>query len=416
MTGAEPIRTLLLLGATGDLARRYLLPAVGVLAAAGRLPDGFRVAGAARGELDEAGVRGLAGDALPARMLDYWPVDLADPRSLAAALDGARGPVAAYLALPPSVFATTIRSLAQVGLPAGSRVAVEKPFGEDVESARALNALLARTGLDAYRVDHVLGMETVQNLVAMRRGSSVLGRVWNGASVEQVDVLWEETIALEGRAGFYDEAGALKDVVQNHMLQLLALVGLEPPAGDAGVPERKLDALASARIMGSRRARYTAGTLADGREVPAYAHEEGVDPARCTETFAEVSLELELPRWAGTRFLLRAGKALAGRRKLVRLRFRDGGELELGIDGPEDVVLRLPRTAAGPLELRAPAPADVLPPYADVLVDLLGGTSVLSVGADEAEQAWRVVAPVIAAWEAGEVPLEEYPAGSDGPS
>jgi len=387
------IRTLLLLGVTGDLAARFLLPALEALAAAGRLPDGFRVVGAARDEVADHDDR-----------YTYRRVDVAEPASFAAALDGAPEPAAVYLALPPAVFPTAIESLGEAGLARGSRVAIEKPFGDDLESARALNALLARTDVDAYRVDHVLGMETTQNLVALRRGNPVLDRLWNGDAIEEVEILWEETLALEGRAGYYDRAGALKDVLQSHMLQLLALVGTD---GD----ERKPDVLRAVRVAGSRRARYTAGTLADGREVPSYADEDGVDASRGTETFAEVALQVETPRWAGTRFVLRAGKALDRRRKLVLLRFRGGGELEVGIDGPEDLVLRL----AGPLELRASAPGDGLPPYAHVLLDVLGGTSVLAVGGDEAEQAWRVVMPVLEAWERGGVPLEEYAAGSAGP-
>jgi glucose-6-phosphate 1-dehydrogenase len=409
------IRTLLLLGATGDLARRFLLPALGSLAAAGRLPDGFRIVGAARNDLDEEGVRRLAGS-LPAEMLAYRAVDLAKPKTIAASLDDVSEPVAVYLALPPGVFATTIDSLGDVGLESGSRIVVEKPFGEDVESARALNALLARTGVDTYRVDHVLGMETTQNLVAMRRENSVLEQLWNGEHVEQVEILWEETLALEGRAGYYDHAGALKDVLQNHLLQLLALVAMDG-GGDGELHARKFDALRSVRVCaGSRRARYTAGRLADGREVPAYADEEGVDPRRGTETFVELVLALDTPRWDGARFVLRAGKALAGRRKLVLLCFRGGGELELGIDGPEDVVLRLRGLASDPLELRERPPGDGLPPYAHVLLDMLAGTSVFSVDGDEAEQAWRVVAPVLTEWERGDVPLEEYPAGSAGPA
>jgi glucose-6-phosphate 1-dehydrogenase len=410
------IRTLLLLGVSGDLSRRFLLPALGELAAAGLLPEGFRVVGTARGELDDRGVQDLAGDAVPPGLLAYRPVDLGDPATLAAALDGAAEPVAAYLALPPAVFATTIESLGALGLPRGSRVAVEKPFGDDVESARELNASLAQTGLDAYRVDHVLGLETTRNLVALRRRNPVLDRLWNGEAVEEAEILWEETLALEGRAGYFDDAGTLKDVLQNHMLQLLALVGMEPPAeGDDDLHERKLDVLRAAGVTGSRRARYTAGTLADGRRVPAYADEEGVDASRGTETFAEVAFELGTPRWSGARFVLRAGKALARRRKLVLLRLRGGGELELGIDGPEEVVLRLAGSASEPLELRAPAPGEGLPAYAHVLLDLLGGGNALSVGPSEAEQAWRVVAPVVSAWDAGGVPLEEYPAGSAGP-
>lgn len=408
------IRTLVLLGVTGDLSRRYLLPAIGALDAAGRLPQGFRVVGAARGELDEDGVHRLGGDDLRPGMLSYRSVDLADPASVGAALDGVAEPAAVYLALPPGVFATTIETLNEVGLPAGSRIVVEKPFGDDVDSARSLDALLA--GRDAYRVDHVLGMETVHNLIAMRRGNPVLEQLWQGESVEQVEILWEETLALEGRAGFYDHAGALKDVLQNHMLQLLALVGMRPPASRGELHERKLEVLRSVRVeKTSRRARYTAGRLADGRPVPAYAGEDGVDPSRCTETFTEVLLALEMPRWTGTRFLLRAGKALARTRKLVLLRFRDGGELEVGIDGPVEIVLRLAGAAGEPLELCGRPTGDGLPAYAHVLLDVLSGESTLSVGGEEAVQAWRVVAPVLADWEAGRVPLEEYVAGSAGP-
>jgi len=411
------IRTLLLLGATGDLARRYVLPALGRLEQTGRLPDGFRVVGGARTALDDDGFRRLAGDALRADRLTYHRVDLADPASLAEALgERAREPVAAYLALPPSLFATTIESLPAAGLAAGSRIVVEKPFGTDLESARALNAQLAQTGVDAYRVDHVLGMENTRTLVELRRRNPVFERLWNGDAVGEVEILWEETLGLEDRAGYFDRAGALKDVLQNHMLQLLALTAMEVPPDEGHLHARKLDALRAARaIPPGRRARFAAGTLADGREVPAYAEEEGVDPGRRTETFAEVVLEIESPRWSGTRFVLRAGKALARQRKLVLLRFRGGGELELGIDGPEDVVLRLAGGGEEALELRAPPPSDAVSPYAHVLLDVLSGTSALSVAGEEAEEAWRVVAPVLEAWERGEVELEEYPAGSAGP-
>jgi glucose-6-phosphate 1-dehydrogenase len=412
------IRTLLLLGATGDLARRYVLPALGSLEQTGRLPVGFRVVGGARTAFDDEGFRNLAGNALPADQLTYHPVDLDDPSSLAAALgDRAQEPVAAYLALPPGVFATTIESLRTAGLAAGSRIVVEKPFGTDLESARALNALLAQTGAEAYRVDHVLGMQTTRNLVEMRRRNQVLERLWNGDAIGQVEILWEETLALEDRAGYYDHAGALKDVLQNHVLQLLALAAMDMPVDDADLHEQKLNVLRAARVIpNSRRARYIGGTLADGREVPAYADEEGVDPGRCTETFAEVVLGVESPRWSGTRFVLRAGKALARRRKLVLLRFRGGGELELGIDGPKDVMLRLAGDGGEVLKLRAPEPSNVMSPYAHVLLDVLSGTSALSVAGEEAEEAWRVVAPVVSAWRTAEVELDEYAAGSPGPS
>jgi glucose-6-phosphate 1-dehydrogenase len=410
------IRTILMLGATGDLARRHLLPALGALAAAGRLPEGFRVIGAARARLEQEDVRRLAGDALPAHMLTYEVVDPAQPSSLAAPLAGAQEPVAVYLALPPGVFATTIESLGRVGLPPGSRIVVEKPFGDDLESARTLNSLLAQTGIDAFRVDHVLGMETTRNLVAMRRENPVVERLWSAESIERVEILWEETLALEGRAGYYDHAGALKDVMQNHMLQLLCLVGMALPENEHDLQARKLDVLRAARPGNSHRARYIAGTLPDGRSVPAYADEDGVDPRRCTETFAEVALKVDVPRWSGTLFVLRAGKALARRRKLVLLHFRGGGELELGIDGPEEVALGLAVGSGDPIRLRASAPEGGLPAYAHVFLDVLDETSTLSVSGAEAEQAWRVVAPVLAAWGSGDVPIGEYAAGSTGPA
>jgi glucose-6-phosphate 1-dehydrogenase len=199
-----------------------------------------------------------------------------------------------------------------------------------------------------------------------------------------VEVLWEETIALEGRAGFYDAAGALKDVVQNHMLQLLSLVAMEPPASAAELHDGKVQALRRTRGAGpTRRARYAG-----------YAQEEGVDPARGTETFAEVLLAVDTPRWAGTTFRMRAGKALAHDMKGLILHRADGSEERIEVD----------RLGTGEQ-----------PAYRNVLADLLGGGSALSVGGDEAEEAWRIVMPVLRAWAASGVPPEEYPRGSDGP-
>ena len=431
------IRRLVLFGATGDLAGRYLLPALAALHAAGRLPDGFELIGAATQDLDDEAFRRLAAERLDEHASDiadasrdavvrgarYRPVDLQDKASVAALLDGGQDPFAAYLALPPAVFPAAVTTLGPL-MPSGSRIVLEKPFGEDLESAAELNRLLTDI-LDSaeavYRVDHVLGMATTQNLVAMRGANGFLDAFWNGGHVEQVDVLWEETLALEGRAGYYDTAGALKDVLQNHMLQVLALVAMEPH-GDRNFHDRKLEILRSLRIRASRRARYTAGTLAGGVEVPAYAVEEGVDPERGTETFVEVTLETEMDRWQGTRFLLRAGKALSGIRKMVVLRFRHSvapaRELRIGIDGPEEIALHLDGGGAespSGLILSGPLPIPGLPAYSAVLLDVLEGGNALSVGGEEAEEAWRVVTPALEAWEQGRVPLEEYPAGSAGP-
>jgi glucose-6-phosphate 1-dehydrogenase len=442
------IERLVLFGATGDLAGRFLFPALASLFAAGHLPEDFGVAGASREDLEEEAFRHRveerlaqhAADVPPAarrtlvRSLRYQAVDVADPASVASVFAGVASPVTAYLALPPSLFPRAVDALGRAGLPAGSRIALEKPFGEDLDSAVSLNRLLAEVAGDAgeqaiFRVDHVLGMATAQNLVALRQ-NRVLDAVWNGAHVEHVEILWEETLALEGRAGYYDGAGALEDVLQNHMLQLLCLVAMEPSSNEDGgeLRDRKVDVLRSARPLTSRRARYGAGRLsgtggASGLSVPAYAHEDGVDAGRGTETFAEVTLELASERWQGTRFVLRAGKALRRRRKGVVLRFGPGhrgvpNELWIGIDGPNDIVLHLTGGAFGssaPFELHGEPVAAALPAYARVLLDVLSGGSTLSVGPDEAEWAWRVVAPVLDAWRSNRVPLEEYPAGSDGP-
>jgi glucose-6-phosphate 1-dehydrogenase len=437
------ISNLVLFGVSGDLAGRFLLPALAALRASGRLEEELTIVGTARQPWDEEEFREHAASRLaehaggvPAEHRDtlvqslrYRPADVGDAHDVASVVSLAgNGPVAAYLALPPRLFAASVTALGAAGLPEGSRVALEKPFGESLADAVELNGLLARTARAAgeraiFRVDHVLGMATVQNLLAMRRHDSLLASVWDAEHIDQIDVHWEEDLALEGRAGYYDGVGALKDVLQNHMLQILCLVAMEPPAGsgERELRDAKAAALRAARLPDprhTRRARYGAGRIG-GRAIPAYIDEEGVDPERSTETFAEVAVEVHNPRWRGTRFLLRTGKALAVRRKEVVVRFRTeepGGApdcLRIGIDGPRDVALRL--RGALPINLTGPAPGSDLPPYGHVLLDLLSGGSTLSVRGDGAEEAWRVVEPVLAAWRDGLVPLEEYGAGSDGP-
>jgi glucose-6-phosphate 1-dehydrogenase len=275
----------------------------------------------------------------------------------------------------------------------------------------------------------------------------VLEPLWNSTHIEQVDILWEETLALEGRAS-YDKAGALKDVIQNHLLQILCLIAMEPPIslGERDFRDRKLDVLRAVRPLTpgnvasqTRRARYTAGKLAstggaDGSIVPGYVEEDGVGPQSNTETFAEVVLELESWRWAGTRFLLRTGKALARRRKEAVVRFRSVphlpfgydaeptvNELRIGLDGPYGLTLRLTGRTTGPPSHLAPLVLDAelsvpeLPAYSRVLMDVLDGNSTLSIRGDEAEEAWRVLTPVLQEWADDRVPLREYQAGSAGP-
>jgi glucose-6-phosphate 1-dehydrogenase len=341
------IDTMLLFGATGDLAGRLLLPALASLHSVGSLSAGFRIIATARQQWDDAGFRRHAAQRLeqhaagvPAvsrealvHATSYRYSDVTVAGTVSAVVREATGadgrPIAAYLALPQGLFAPTVTTLGDVGLPRGSRIVLEKPFGETLDDAIALNRLLAKVVGDAggqavYRVDHALGMVTVQNLIGLRFASRMLEAIWTSDAIEQIDILWEETLA--------DSGGA------------------------------------------------------DGRQVPDYVDEAGVDPARGAETFAEVVLAVDNDRWTGTRFVLRTGKALAERRKEVVVHFRpDSGPpfrpgrdqgagvtsdvLRIGVDGPMDIVLRLNGTAgASPEEvttftLASPPVTSTLPPY-----------------------------------------------------
>jgi glucose-6-phosphate 1-dehydrogenase len=341
------------------------------------------------------------------------------------------------------VFPGAASALHRVGTAPGSIVVLEKPFGEDLGGAIELNRLLSSLYPEQaiFRVDHFLAMTTVQNILGTRLANRVLEPIWNSAHIASVDIIWDESLALEGRAGYYDGVGALKDMLQNHLLQLLCLVAMEPPIslGDRDLRDRKVDVLRSIRplspeeaIRWTCRARYTSGEIR-GQAIPAYAEEDGVEPGHRTETFAEVHFELDNWRWAGTIFRLRTGKALRRDRKEVAVRFRPvphlpferqaqarPNVLRFGLE-PESVVLELTGTGPRigtlvPLTLASHlAPAE-LPAYAQLLLDILTGNSALSIRADEAEESWRVVTPVLDAWSKELVPLQEYAAGSDGPS
>jgi glucose-6-phosphate 1-dehydrogenase len=284
-------------------------------------------------------------------------------------------------------------------------------------------------------------MTTVQNVLGTRLANRVLEPLWNSAHVDEIEIVWDETLALEGRAGYYDHVGALKDMVQNHLLQLLCLVAMEPPVslGERDLRDRKVDVLRSVRPLDAndvatrtRRARYTAGRVGD-RDIPAYVDEDGVTAEHDTETFAEVVLELDNWRWSGTRFRLRTAKALGHDRKEIVVHFRPvphhpfdqpqepaANLLRFGLD-PEGLSLELTGTGPGaarslvPLVLSAELEPPELPAYAPVVLDVLRGEATLSIRADEAEEAWRIVTPVLDGWSRNQAPFEEYDAGSDGP-
>jgi glucose-6-phosphate 1-dehydrogenase len=450
------IESFVLLGATGDLTARYLLPGLAALRHGGHIGDRFRLTAVGREEWGDDEFRTWASTHLdkhaphlPAAARqdvvsasEYHRADVTDPAALTGIVSGAE-PVAAYLALPPSIFATTVSALHGAGLAPGSSIVLEKPFGENLAQAAELNALLARLVPEetVFRVDHFLAMTTVQNILGTRLANRTLEPIWNSAHIAEIDIVWDETLGLEGRAGYYDGVGALKDMLQNHLLQLLCLVAMEPPTSlDArDLRDRKVDVLRSVRplsdddvVRHTRRARYTSGTI-DGVAVPAYVDEDGVDPTHRTETFAEMELRLDNWRWHETTFRLRTGKALGRNRKEVAVHFRPVPHLPRGMHGdprpnvlrfgldPEGVVVEL--SAVGPrahtlvpLTLAAELEPAELPAYGRLLLDVFNREPALSIRRDEAEESWRVVTPVLDAWAKDLVPLEDYAAGSDGPA
>ena len=450
--------TLLILGATGDLTGRYLLPALAELAGAGHLGDDIQIVGVGREPWDDEQFRSHAAERFERHAADLSPSarasviqrlryvggDVTDPAVLGEAERGAGGPLVLYLALPPAVFAPAIQAAAALRLPAGSRIVVEKPFGTDLPSARALNELLRGHLPEAsvFRMDHFLGKQTVQNILGLRFANRLFEPLWCAEHVAGVDIVWDETVALEGRAGYYDRAGALLDMVQNHLLQLMALVAMERPAGLGEQPLRdaKVDLFRAVRRLSPEevaaltvRARYTAdGNGAD--RVPDYAAEDGVDPARGTETFVEVTLFIDNPRWQGVPFRLRTGKALGADRREVVIRLRPTDRLPFGqahepgantltlAMDPDRLIADIALNGTGdPFDLEPArwqldlAPQD-LSAYSRLLLDVLTGDPALSIRGDEAEECWRIVEPVVDAWETGMSPLQTYPARSPGPA
>jgi glucose-6-phosphate 1-dehydrogenase len=443
-------QTLLILGASGDLTARLLLPGLGALLASGAAPS-LSLVGAGMEDLDDQWWRGRVRDSFASvgatvdSVTDsarYLRADVTQEKDLRQLLDACDGEVVIFFALPPAVTAKACAALIGVDLPPATRLVLEKPFGTDAATANALNELLVKLVPEEqiHRVDHFLGKSTVLNILGLRFANRIFEPVLNNTHVASVDIIFDEDLALEGRARYYDHAGALEDMVQSHLLQVLALLAMDaPPTLDAReVRDRKAQVLRATRLWGddpvasSRRARYTAGQIGD-RELPAYADETGVDPARQTETLAEIVLAVDTWRWSGVPFRLRSGKALSDRRKEAVITFRqpphvpdgltgyeqpdrlrigfgpDHVRLDININGPDDpyVIDRVTMNADfGPGEL---------PPYGEVLRGVLEGDPTLSVRGDTAEQCWRIVEPVLAAWQAGEVPLSEYPAGSTGP-
>ena len=375
------------------------------------------------------------------RMLSFQTADVTRPEEVSQLIGGDHPDTLVYLALPPVLIQSVLPALAAAKLRGPDAVAIEKPFGTDLASARHLNEIL-RIQLPEptiFRIDHFLSNELVRRVVTLRFLNRVFEPVWNAAHIERVNISWLESLTLEGRASYYDRAGALKDMVQNHLMEAMALVLMEQPARiDAdsfrGVRVEALRAVATptAKRMPSAtvRARYAAGTIG-ARKVPSYVDEPGVDPSRNTETYASLTVDVDNPRWAGVPFTLRSGKALAADSAEIAIHFRplprylldqwpgvEPNVLRVGLTEP---YVRLSTTLNGPertaetQQLEAHSTPPRFTAYTHLILEMLNGDPMLFIRGDEAEEAWRIIDPVMNAWSAREVPMQEYPAGQAPP-
>ena len=467
---------LVIFGATGDLTKRKLVPSLMGLAKDGLLPPGFAVVGFARRAWSDEGFRtecadgvrqfgrsqtpecfDALGDAFTFHQSDFG--DRAGYESLKKKLEqidrsrGTAGNRIFYLATPPSSYSAILQNLAATGLSTEkdgkfARVIVEKPFGRDIATAVALNDQVraAFRERQVFRIDHYLGKETVQNILALRFANGIFEPLWNEKFVDHVQITVAESIGVGSRGGYFEESGIIRDMIQNHLMQVLTLVAMEPPTSltaDA-VRDEKVKVLKAIRSFrpedvdsNTVRAQYTRGSFA-GEEVKGYKEEEGVAAESVTETYAAVRLHVDNWRWARTPFFLRSGKRLPRRVTEVAITFKqpplslfDGGKwqtpnvLLLRIQPDEGVALRFGAKVPGPdvhirdvrMDFRygtafAGESADA---YERLLFDSMLGDGTLFARADEVEEAWRIVDSIVAGWKHSARRPEEYVAGTWGP-
>ena len=459
---------LLLFGATGDLAKRKLLPSLYALHEDGLVAENLRIIGTARSDLDDAGFCAMAREALEM----FLPEDRKDAATIdsfckrlsykaldASTLDGfdelatkigdVSGGLSIFLSTAPFLFEPTIKGLQSAGLTGENvRIGLEKPLGTNLVSSAVINNAVASAFAESqiFRIDHYLGKETVQNLMALRFANMMFEPLWNANGIDHVQITVSETVGLEGRHGFYDDTGALRDMVQNHILQLLALTAMEAPADfDAtSVRDEKVKVLRSLRPVAADemvRGQYGSGAVS-GDPVESYADDFG-KPSE-TETFVAVKAHVDNWRWQGVPFYLRTGKRLSERRSEIIIQFKDvphnifakrGGKLtanrlvirlqpeeyvrlqvmakEPGMDR-EGVVLR-----EVPLDLsltQAFAKARRRIAYERLLLDLIDGDPTLFVRRDEVEAQWRWIDAIRAVWDEAGINAKPYGSGSWGPS
>ena len=484
---AEPC-TMIICGATGDLTERKLAPALHNTFMGGFLPPEFTVVGfARRGWSDDefrehllAGLNKYSRNA-PVKAalwesissaIEYHQGDFNDPDAyveLAKRLDridrdrGTAGNRLFYLAVPPALYPEIVTHLDRAGLAASgerrasgskrgwTRVIVEKPFGYDLESARTLNRVIAEVFDEeqVYRIDHYLGKETVQNLAVFRFGNGLFEPIWNRRYIDSVQITVAETVGVEGRGEFYDETGALRDVVQNHGLQLMAVFAMEPPVefGPEDLRDEKLKVLRAVKPMAPSdvpanvvRGQYVSGWV-EGERMSSYRDAPEVAPASETETFVALKMAIDSWRWAGVPFYVRTGKALPSRVTEIAVQFRraplalfsragvgqiDPNVLAIRVQPDEGILLRFGAKVPGQgLQIRnvnmdfrygSSFAMDSPDAYETLLIDAMIGDTSLFTRADEVERAWEILQPVLDAWGSGEGgPLHFYAAGGWGP-
>ena len=453
-------------GATGDLSARKLLPALCKLAANGALHPSTQVLGLGRAVKTPEAFRTWAREALVAdglppeqiaalidQRLHYLPMGdglAADYRRLGQTLDdlsrghGVPSNVAFYMSMPPAAFPGTVSGLGEAGLnrrDGWSRLVIEKPFGRDLSTAQDLNELIHQyfTEKQVYRIDHYLGKETVQNLLVLRLGNGLIESAWNRERIESVQITVAETLGVGTRAGYYDTAGALRDMVQNHLAQLLSLVAMEVPGSfDAdAIRYEKIKALRSIVPIRSERVvrgQYAAGTIA-GRRVRGYLEEDGIPKASQTETFVALEVFVDSWRWQGVPFFLRTGKCMPKRMTQIAVRFREAPvsffrRLGCTQDTADILLITLQpdegfalyfdiKVPGDPFELRRiplrfsyKERFDVVPEaYQTLIQDVMEGDQTLFVHASEVEESWRLFMPLIQ----NPPKVRPYAAGTWGP-
>ena len=459
---------LIVFGGTGDLARRKLLPALFHRFLAGQMPEDALIIGAARGKMTRKAFQTHAAEALEEfvgaedrpkemvkkfiAMVDYVAVDAMSDSGWAALAKMLKGREdrarAFYLSVAPRFFGPICDQLGANNLvtPA-TRLVVEKPLGRDLESAKALNAQLAASFEESqlYRIDHYLGKETVQNLMALRFGNALFEPLWNSKFIDHVQITAAESVAVGARGGYYDQNGAMRDMVQNHLMQLLCLTAMEPPShfDPDAVRDEKLKVLKALSPMAGAEIEENVvrGQYAASRKGPSYVEEAG-DPNSRTECFIALKVEIDNWRWAGAPFYLRTGKRLAARHTEIAIRFKDAPHsiFDVGVEGMkgnalvitlqpnEGIQLRLNIKDPGPGGMRiVSAPLDMsfekdlgrevrMPDaYERLLMDVIRGDQTLFMRGDEVEAAWRWIDPIIKAGEAGKIAPVPYAQGSEGP-